>query len=88
MKINQTFAIREVAGEYILLPVGRSALAVGGMLTTNEVGAFICEALREEVSREELIRRLCEEFDAPREVIAADLDEFLDRLRKAKILQD
>lgn len=87
MKLEQTFATREVAGEYILLPVGQSALAFGGMITTNEVGAFICEVLREEIGREELLHRLCDTFDAPEEVIAADMDAFLSRLREIGVMR-
>ncbi len=88
MKINKEFALREIAGEYILVPVGEAALSFNGMMTTNAVGAFICEALKEDCTREALMARLLAEFEAEEARIAADLDVFLGRLRSLSLLDE
>ena len=41
MKISKEFILREIAGEYILVPVGKTALTFNGLVTVNEVGALI-----------------------------------------------
>jgi len=55
MKLKYEFVVRQIAGEHVLIPMGKSALAFSGMVTTNEVGAYICRRLAEPVSQEELL---------------------------------
>ena len=86
MKINKNFTMRNIAGEYILVPVGEAALQVSGMLITNEVGAFIWEVCQEEVTEEEIVSRILEEFEVDEATAKADLSEFLGRLQALKII--
>lgn len=87
MKLKHTFLIREVAGEYVLIPMGNSALQVCGMITTNAVGAFICEQLQQEISEAALLDAVCREFEVPSETAQKDLSEFLQMLHKARLLE-
>ena len=88
MKINKEFAVRDIAGDYVLVPVGESALSFNGMLTTNEGGAFICEGLKEDIARDVRSARLCDEFDGDPAQIESDLNEFLDKLRELNLLSE
>lgn len=87
MKLKYEFNVRQIAGEYILVPMGAGALAFSGMVTTNEVGALICEKLKGETSKEALVEAVCGEFDTTPETAQADLEEFLTRLDKAGLLE-
>ena len=86
MKIHKNFTMRNIAGEYILVPVGEAALDISGLLITNEVGAFIWEELAKEVTEEVLLARILEEFEIDEETAKADLQEFLGRLKELNIL--
>lgn len=86
MKINKNFTMRNIAGEYILVPVGEAALDVSGLLITNEVGAFIWEILLEETTEEAILARILEEFEINEETAKADLQEFLTHLQGLNIL--
>ena len=88
MKVKYEFAIRQIAGEYVLVPLGRAALQFSGMLTTSEVGAFIFRTLAQETSLEELKAKLMEEYEVDEQTAAADLEEFLAQLRKLKLLEE
>ena len=88
MKIKYDFAIREILGEYIFVPLGEGALALSGMGTTNEVGAFICGRLKENRSYDELYADLLSEFEVDADVARKDLDEFLDKLKQMGFLQE
>ncbi len=88
MKLKYDFHVRQIAGEYILIPVGSDALAFSGMVSTNEVGAAICEALRQETTYEAILDGLCHEFEVERQTAEEDLDEFLNRLRKVSLLEE
>lgn len=86
MKFKYEFVIRQIVGEYVLVPVGEGALSFSGMITTSEVGAFICDELRQEVTRDQLLAKLTETYDVDEQTAKQDLDEFLDLLRKYKLL--
>ena len=87
MKLKHEFMTRQIAGEYVLIPMGKSALAFSGMVTANAVGAFICEQLREETDRETLLSAICSEFEVEPGTAEADMDDFLKLLAKAKLLE-
>lgn len=86
MQIKKQFAIREVAGEYLLIPTGTSAIDLNGMITTNEVGAMIWNELPKVNSEEELVCRIMQEYEAEESQVRADVHEFLEQLRRMGIV--
>lgn len=88
MKIEKEFVLREIAGDYILVPVGDTALQFNGLITVNEVGAFLWEKLQKETTREELINCVLDEYDVEREIVEKDVDEFLLQLTDANIIKE
>lgn len=86
MKLKYDFAVREIMGEYVLIPMGEGALAFSGMISTSETGALLVDALKNDVTRQELLERMLEVYDVEEADAAADLDEFLERLRKLDLL--
>lgn len=81
MIIKGTYILRDVAGNHVVVPVGRSVADFNGMITLNETGAFLWKQLSEEVEREELIARLTAEYDVTPAQAADDVDAFLQKLR-------
>lgn len=88
MKIKGELLIREVAGEIIAVPVGRTVLHFNGMVCLNEVSALIWIGLQAEKSREAILKSILEEFEVSPEEASADLDEFLRKLRENDLLED
>lgn len=86
MRIEKEFVLREIAGDYILVPVGDTALQFNGLITVNEVGAFLWGKLQQETSREQLIQSVLDEYDVDEVTVAKDVDEFLAQLTKAEII--
>lgn len=86
MKINKEFVLREIAGDYILVPVGNTAMEFNGLITLNEVSALLWEKLQHEVSLEQLIDAVLEEYEVDRTTAAQDVEEFVDKLKETKIL--
>lgn len=87
MKLKYDFAVREIAGDFVLVPLGAAALQLSGMITTNAVGAFLCEQLMAEITEGELVQRLMKEFEVDAATAANDVKEFLDRLHKLDLIQ-
>ena len=88
MKLKYEFSIREIAGDYVLVPLGEAALKLSGMITTNEVGAFLWEQLQDEISKEELLKRLLDEFETESNVALNDIEEFLEQMRRLDVLEE
>ena len=86
MKKKLDFVLREIAGDLLLVPTGKTALDLNGMLTLNEVGGEIWKMLDEVESEEEIVDRLLEDHDVQREELQRDVREFLDKLRELGIL--
>lgn len=86
MTIKKEFVLREVAGDILLIPTGKTALDLNGMMTLNEVGAEIWRLLPEVHDEEELVRRLLEEYEVGENELRKDVDDFLMKLRELDIL--
>lgn len=86
MKINKEFILREIAGEYILVPIGDTPLSFNGLITVNDVGAFIWNNIEKSASEEEILNLILDEYDIDKASAKEDLDEFLGKLREAEII--
>ena len=88
MKIKPGFILRTVAEHYVVLPIGSAQVDFGGMISLNEVGAFLWERLSEGKNREELLLLLLERYQVEREQAEADLDVFLVKMRNNNLLDE
>lgn len=87
MRINGEYVLREIAGEFILIPVGNTAMEMNGMITLNEVGVLIWNRLRNECTKEELLEAILDDFEIDVEHARRDLDEFLQQLKEAHLIR-
>ena len=86
MQIKKELIKREIAGETILVPVGKSVYDANGLFVMNELGAFIWDLLPQVQTEEEICCAVLEEYDAAAEEVARDVAEFLETLRKMEVL--
>ena len=87
MKIDKSFILREIAGDYVIVPTGETALQFNGLITVNEVGAFLWEKLQEEITEQELVQAVLAEYEVDADTAQKDVSEFLDYLVKGSILE-
>ena len=86
MRIEKEFVLREIAGDYIVVPTGKAVLEFNGLISVNEVGASIWNMLQKEVTFEELLQGILNEYDVEEEIAKQDIQEFLDKLIENGIL--
>ena len=86
MEVKMDFVLRDIAGDLLLIPAGKAALDLNGMLTLNEGGGEIWRLLPEVKDEEELGRRLLELYEVEESERRKDVADFLDSLRKLGIL--
>ena len=88
MKIKDTFLMKEIAGNYVVVPTGNELVNLNGMITLNDSGAVLWGLLENDTDKESVITGMLKEFDIDRETAEADIDEFLDLLRKIGALDE
>ena len=57
MRVDDGFVLREIAGDYVIIPTGKTVLDFNGMITVNEVGVSIWKMLQEETTFENIVKR-------------------------------
>ncbi len=86
MEVKMEFVLRDIAGDLLLVPAGKAALDLNGMLTLNEVGGEIWRLLPEVKDEEELIARLLDLYEVEEEELRKDVRDFLESLGQLGIL--
>ena len=86
MIIKKELIKREIAGDTILVPVGKAVYDSNGLFALNELGAFLWERLPQAETEEQLCEAVLEEYDVSREEAAKDIAEFLKTLRTMEII--
>ena len=86
MKLKYTFELMEVEDQQMAVPVGENADELHGILKLNKSAAAIIELLKEETTEEEIVEKLLEKYDAPKEEIQKSVHEYIQELEKAELL--
>ena len=86
MTIKKELIKREIAGETVLVPCGKTVYDSNGLFILNELGGFLWDRLPEAADEEALLAAVLEEYEVSGEVARRDICEFLDKLRELKIL--
>ena len=63
MKVQNDFVLREIAGDYVIIPTGKTVLSFNGLITVNEVGADLWKMLQSEVSFDDLVQGILDIYD-------------------------
>ena len=86
MEIKKELIKREIAGETVLIPVGKAVYDSNGLFALNEVGAFIWELLPRVEDPQRILEAVLAEYDVTEDEAKADILQFLNDLEKLGIL--
>lgn len=86
MKLKSDFITQDIDGVQFLIPVGKSEF--GGVVRSNETAAFIVNLLRNDITLEEIVDAMFNEYDAPREVLERDAKAVIAKLRSINALEE
>lgn len=89
MKLKDGLILREVAGQYVIVPTGKRVQEVTGVLYMTKPAAYLWDYMQNhEFEKEDLIRLTLERYaDATREQVSEDLDKFLKGLAEKGALE-
>ena len=88
MRIEKEFILREIAGDYVIVPTGKTALEFNGLITVNELGAFIWKKMQQDISEDNLVSAILDEYEVKEETARNDVKEFLSKLEEYNILKE
>ena len=86
MKIKKELIKRSIAGETVLVPVGRTVYEANGLFVLNELGDFLWDRLPDAENEEQLLAAILEEYEIDEQTARRDLIAFLDKLKQMEIL--
>lgn len=86
MIIKKELIKRDIAGDTVLVPVGKTVFDSNGLFVLNELGAFIWDLLPKVENAEEICAAILKEYDVPLGVAAQDVAEFLRKLEAMNII--
>ncbi len=80
MEIKKQLIQRQIAGETILVPVGKTVYESKGLFVLNELGSFIWDILPQAQTKEEIVEAVLNEYDVDRSTAEQDTEKFLQKL--------
>lgn len=88
MKIKEGFMLREVAGQWVVVPLGENVVEINGIITLSASAALLWKVLESGVEGiEALADALCREYDVDRETALADSGAFLEDLQSKGMVE-
>lgn len=88
MHIKENFKLMKVGIQNIVAATGDDEEKFNGMIRLNSTGAFLWEKTVNEISKNELIKALMDEYEIDEEKAVKGVDSFLESLRKEGILEE
>lgn len=88
MKIKQGFAKREIAGSFIVVPVGKKSLEFNGMITLNESGSFFWDCFLNDITIDDAVKLVTNEYEIDEATARADIEKFIETLRNSDLLDE
>ena len=85
MKLKENFITQEMDGEQIMVAAGGG---FAGMVRSNATAAFIVDCLKTGTTKEAILDAMEQKYDAPRQIMADDVDMVIANLRKIGALDE
>lgn len=90
MKLKDGLILREVAGQYVIVPTGKRVQEVTNIVYISSSAAYLWDYMKDhEFEKEDLVQRILEHYSGVTEEKAgADIDKFLKTLSDNNIMDD
>lgn len=87
MKIKNGFMLREIAGQWVVVPIGTRVVEFNGIMTLSESGALLWKMLQKNTTEEEMANAILSEYDISKEIASADIKEFIQMVTEKNLLE-
>lgn len=87
-QIKSGFILREIAGEYAIIPVDEASLITNAVMSPNESAAFLWKAFQHPSTIQEVVQQGLQEYEVAEDTIRASTVRFVEELLKYRILEE
>ena len=87
MKIKEGFAKREIAGSFIVVPVGKTAMEFNAMITLNDSGSFYWDIFQNDITIDEAVKLILDEYEVDETRARADVEKFVKMLKENDLME-
>lgn len=85
-QISPSYVLRQIGGEYAIVPVGEQCSIQNAMMTPNGSAAFLWEAFMTPSTEEDVVMKGLDRYEVPAERIREDVHRFVEETRNYGIL--
>lgn len=87
MKLKKGIVLGSIDGKDFAIATGKLTKKFNGIINNNPTANYIFQLLQKEQSEDSIVKAMCEKYDAPEDVIRADVKEILAQLEEIGILE-
>ena len=87
-RIKSDFILREIAGEYTIVPVGSGNAFSNTMMEPNQTAVFLWKEFEHASTIQDIVIRAMEKYDAKEEKIRESVDKFVKEALNSEILEE
>jgi len=87
MKIKDGFMLREIAGQWVVVPLGSRVVEFNSIMTLTESGAVLWKLMEKGSGEDEMIKALLAEYDAEESVVREDVHAFVESMEDKGICE-
>lgn len=88
MKLKYTFVTNEVSDKIVAIAVGEDMVKFNGFIKMNDIGAYIFDLLKTDVTEEEMVNTMKKDFpDENEEEIRKNITYSIEQLKKSDVLE-
>lgn len=80
MKLNSAFLTHDDGDQKLLVSTGASKFS--GLVRSNETAGFIISCLENDTTESEIVAKMQQQYDGPKEAMERDVKKIIDQLRK------
>ncbi|WP_242865685.1 PqqD family protein [Desulfosporosinus sp. HMP52] len=87
LKLKNGFLCREVAGQWVVVPLGERVVEFNGIMTLSESGALLWRNMDSEVDEEDLVKLVLSEYIIDEDTAREDVREFVVSLKENGLIE-
>lgn len=87
MKLKDGMVLGNVDGSDFAIATGKLSKKFHGIINSNPTCAYILKLLQKEQTEDSIVSAMCEKYDAPEDVIRADVKEIIEKLNDMGVLE-
>ena len=87
-RIKSGYILREIAGEYAIVPVDTESVFSNAVMAPNDTAVFLWKAFEQPSTIEDVVRKGLQEYDVTEDVIRKSTEHFIEESLKYEILEE